>query len=71
MFQFIDVMDFHLMNVIMLEIVALLMEQQPNVFVMMDFRVKIVKVSSKCRRIAQKKHFDFSVWVWPTPAQSF
>ena len=35
------------MNVIMLEIVALLMEQQPNVFVMMDFRVKIVKVSIK------------------------
>ena len=31
----------------MLEIVALLMEQQPNVFVMMDFRVKIVKVSIK------------------------
>ena len=47
MFQFIDVTDFHLMNVIMLEIVALLMEQQPNVFVMMDFRVKIVKVSIK------------------------
>ena len=40
-------MDFHLMNVIMLEIVALLMEQQPNAFVMMDFRVKIVKVSIK------------------------
>ena len=32
----------------MLGIVALLMEWEPNVFAMMDFLVKIVKVSTKC-----------------------